>query len=123
MGKGTYLDVPTHPTTVAGGKAGYHAAAVTEDSHCLFEEVLSLGVAGDMLMAVATDAQEPAPVFGLTFPDRATASDNLLGKFSPIGTRRPEIAQRLAGYGITGVSFQEYCVNTRFNRQYFRSMS
>lgn len=74
-------------------------------------------------MAVATDAKEPAPVFGFTFPDTATASDNLLGKISPIGTRRPEIAQRLAGYGIMGVSFQEYCVNTRFNRQYFRSMS
>lgn len=116
MGQRTYLDVPTHPTTVAGGKAGCHAAAVTEDSHCLFEKVPSLGVAGDMLMAVATDAHEPAPVFGLTFPDRATASDNLLGKFSPI-------AQRLAGYGITGVSFQEYCVNTRINRQYFGSMS
>lgn len=96
---------------------------MNHDNYCLFEEIPSLGVAGDMLMAVATDAQEPEPVFGFAFPDRAAASENLLGKFYPIGTRRAEIAQRLAGYGITGNAFSEYCTNTRFNRQYFRSVS
>lgn len=94
---------------------------MNQDNHCLFEEIPSLGVAGDMLMAVATDAQEPEPVFGFAFPDRAAASENLLGKFYPIGTRRAEIAQRLAGYGIAGNAFSEYC--SRFNRQYFRSIS
>lgn len=94
---------------------------MNQDNHCLFEEIPSLGVAGDMLMAVATDAQEPEPVFGFAFPDKAAASENLLGKFYPIGTRRAEIAQRLAGYGITGNAFSEYC--SRFNRQYFRSVS
>lgn len=76
-----------------------------------------------MLMAVATATEEPTPVFGFAFPPRAEASNNLLGKFSPTGKRRPEIAQRLTSYGITGNEFAEYCTNTRFNRQYFRSLS
>lgn len=33
----------------------------------------------------------------------------MLGTFSPIGKRLPEIAQRLTSYGITGDEFAEYC--------------
>lgn len=83
----------------------------------------SLGVAGDVLMAIASVIDEPVPAFGFTFPQGAMASRNLLGTFGPVGKRRPEIAQRLIGYGITGDQFDEYCQNTRFNRQYFRSIS
>lgn len=99
MGKRTFLNVPSLPVTAVGGKGGYHSAAVTEQTPCLFEGLPSLGVAGDMLMAVATAAEEPTPVFGFAFPPRAEASNNLLGKFSPIGKRRPEIAQGLTSYG------------------------
>lgn len=94
MGKKTFLNVPSLPITASGGKGGYHAAAI-DVTHCLFEGVPSLGVAGDMLMAVATADAEPAPVFGFSFPEGAIPSNNLLGKFSPIGARRPEIAQGL----------------------------
>lgn len=123
MDKRTYLNVPDLPTMVVGNKSGYHAETVNVDTHCLFEEVLSLGVAGDVLMAIATVIDEPRPAFGFTFPEGATASRKVLGTFGPIGKRRPEIAQRLTRYGITGEQFDEYCQNTRFNRQYFRSIS
>lgn len=117
MGKRTFLNVPDLPTTVIGNKSGYHADAVTEETHCLFEEVPSLGVAGDMLMAIVSTTDETVPAFGFTLPPGAKASSNMLGTFSPIGKRRPEIAQRLTSYGITGEQFDEYCRNTRFNRQ------
>lgn len=61
MGKRTFLNVPALPTTVIGNKSGYHADAVTRENHCLFKEEPSLGVAGDMLMAVATTIDEPVP--------------------------------------------------------------
>lgn len=70
MGKRTFLNVPSLPVTAVGGKCGYHSAAVTEQTHCLFEELPSLG---DMLMAGATAAEEPTPVFGFAFPPRAEA--------------------------------------------------
>lgn len=123
MGKKTYVKVPSLPTAVSGGKGGYHSAALDLDSHNLFEGVPSLGVAGDMLMAIATDAEEPVPVFGFTVPQGTTTSRNLLGRFGPIGRRRPEISQKLAGYGITGTEFAEYCETTRFHRQYIRAIS
>lgn len=123
MGKRTYLDVPALPVTVAGDKGGYHTAQIDLNNHCLFEEVPSLGVAGDMLMAIATNIDEPRPAFGFTFPGGARESSNLLGILGLIGKRRPEIAQRLTGYGITGERFEEYCPGTRFNQQYFRSIS
>lgn len=123
MGKRTFLNIPNLPTTVIGNKSGYHADAVTEENHCLFEEVPSLGVAGDVLMTIATIIDEPVPAFGFTLPQGAKASSNMLGTFSPIGKRWPEIAQRLTSYGITEDQFAEYCRNTRFNRQYFRAIS
>lgn len=82
------------PRTVIGNKSGYHAHAVTEENHCLFEEVPSLRVAGDVLMTIATIIDEPVPAVGFTLPQGAKASLNMLGTFSPIGKRRPEIAQR-----------------------------
>lgn len=123
MGKRTYVRVPSLPIAVAGGKGGYHSVTLNADSHNLFEGIPSLGVAGDMLMAIATDARNPNPTFGFAVPEGTTTSSNLLGKFGPIGPRRPEISQKLAGYGITGTAFAEYCEGTRFNRQYLRAIS
>lgn len=123
MGKRTYLNVPDLPVSVARNKTGYHSEAVTEFTHCLYEEVPSLGIAGDLLMAIAGGADEPIPAFGITFPPHAKASTNLLGTFSTMVKSRLEITQKLTSYGITGTAFEEYCQNTRFNRQYFRSIS
>lgn len=67
MGKRTFLNVPSLPVTTVGGKGGYHSAAVTEQTHCLFEELPSLGV------AVATATDEPTQVFRFAFPPRAEA--------------------------------------------------
>lgn len=83
----------------------------------------SLGIAGDLLMAIAGGAEEPIPAFGVNFPPHAKASANLLGTFSTMVRSRLEITQKLIRYGITGTAFEEYCQNTRFNRQYFRSIS
>jgi hypothetical protein len=59
MGKETELDVPTLPMTVIQGFGGYHAAEINEQTHNMFEEVQSLGIAGDMVMAAASAADEP----------------------------------------------------------------
>ncbi|CAG9772095.1 unnamed protein product [Ceutorhynchus assimilis] len=48
MGKETRHEVPNLPTTVVQNFGGYHAQEVNADNHCLFEEVPSLGIAGDM---------------------------------------------------------------------------
>lgn len=123
MGKKTYHQVPSLPVTVVNGFGGYHANAVDENSHVLFEEIPSLGVAGDVLMACATAEEEPVPDFHVAFPRNGAASDNFLGKPRVIGARRQEIRQTLAGYGITPTAFEEYCEGTRFHRQYVRALS
>lgn len=46
-----------------------------------------------------------------------------MGKSSLIGERRPEIRQRLSGYGITINRFDGYIPWTRFNLKYLRSIS
>ncbi|KAL1489198.1 hypothetical protein ABEB36_014131 [Hypothenemus hampei] len=83
MGKETRLDVPDLPIAVAQGFGGYHANRIDEDSHNLFEEVPSLGIAGDMLMAVASAAAEPIPNFHVGLPLNSTVTSNLVGKFYP----------------------------------------
>lgn len=123
MGKRTFLETPTLPTAQAGGFGGYHAAAINEDTHNLFEEIPSLGIAGDMLMAAAGTADEPARNFRVAYPANATFSNNLLGQFPVIGPSRAEIRQKLASFGITNAAFDEYCQHTRFHRQYIRDLS
>lgn len=123
MGKMTYLQVPDLPVATVGAFGGYHSANISVETHNAFEEIPSLGIAGDMLMAAATTADEPIPDFRVTIPNGATISDNLLGKFAVIGPRRLEIRQNLSGFGITSTKFDEYCRGTRFNRQYIRAIS
>lgn len=123
MGKETRHQVPTLPTTVVQGYGGYHAAAINVDTHNLFEEVPSLGIAGDMVMALAADGAEPVPNFRIGIPAGAHITQNLVGNTTPIGPRRPEIIQRLAGYGITANNFQEYVRGTRFSLKYVKSLS
>nr|WPV71142.1 MAG: putative capsid protein [Ips partiti-like virus 1] len=123
MGKETGLEVPPLPTTVVQNFGGYHAAEINADTHSLFEEIPSLGIAGDMVMALASDDAEPVPNFHIRKPQGTVWTNNLVGRFHPIGPRRPEIKQRLAGFGITVNHFTEYIPGTRFNLRYLRSLS
>jgi hypothetical protein len=96
MGKETELEVPPLPVSQAQGYGGCHAPAIDKDSHNLFKEVPSLGIAGDMVMAVASAADEPEPNFHVQRPPGAIFTENLCGRYYPIGPRRAEIRQRLA---------------------------
>lgn len=106
MGKRTFLQTPNLPIAEAGGFGGYHHGEVNEDTHILFEEIPSLGVAGDMLMAASRNNDEPVKNFRVAFPQNATYSNNFLGNFPVIGPRRAEIRQKLAGFGITATAFE-----------------
>jgi hypothetical protein len=123
MGKETRHQIPNLPTTVVQGMGGYHSSAITVDTHNLFEEVPSLGIAGDMVMTLARAEPEPVPNFRIGTPPNSQTTENLAGNTVPIGPRRPEIIQRLAGYGITADHFQEYVSGTRFNLKYVKSLS
>ena len=52
MGKKTELNAPPLPVTRVQGHGGYHAAVIDMNTHNLFEEIPSLGIAGDMVMAL-----------------------------------------------------------------------
>ncbi|KDR10044.1 uncharacterized protein LOC110838296 [Zootermopsis nevadensis] len=123
MGKETRLEVPPLPITVVQGFGGYHAAEVNADNHNAFEEIPSLGIAGDMVMALASPHAEPVPNFHIGKPPNTEFTTNWVGKFYPIGPRSPEIGQRLAGYGITAVTFDECVPGTSFNLRYIHSIS
>lgn len=123
MGKETYHNVPALPITVVQNFGGYHAAAIDANNHNLFEEVPSLGIAGDIVMALASNDPEPIPNFRVAVPENSVISENLAGRMGTIGPRRPEIIQRLAGFGITQNAFREYVPNTRFNLKYINSIS
>lgn len=123
MGKETRLATPDLPVTVVQNMGGYHAAAINAETHNLFEEVPSLGIAGDVVMALAAAGDNPRPNFRVEIPANSRVTNNLVGNLTPLGPRRPEIIQRLAGYGITAEQFPEYVPNTRFNLRYIRGLS
>jgi hypothetical protein len=123
MGKETELNIPDLPIHSAGGLGGYHAAEINAETHNLFEEVPSLGVAADMVMALASPQPEPNVNFRVEFPPHTRATRNLTGNTSPTGERRPKIRQNLARFGITTELFPEYVANTRFNLRYLRHIS
>ncbi|XP_015512049.1 uncharacterized protein [Neodiprion pinetum] len=123
MGKETLLAIPPLPTTAVQGFGGYHAAAINENTHNLFEEIPSLGIAGDMVMALASQDAEPTLNFHIGKPPNSDFTTSLAGKFYLIGPRHPEIGQRLAGFRITGTSFTEYVAGTRFHLRYLISLS
>ncbi|KAG8222717.1 hypothetical protein J437_LFUL001887 [Ladona fulva] len=51
-GKTTELDVPNLAVTRVQGYGGYHAATIDAQTHNQFEELPSMGIAGDVLMAL-----------------------------------------------------------------------
>jgi hypothetical protein len=74
-----------------------------------------LGIAGDMLMAVASPDDEPEPIFRKQIPVGSVVTENLSGYSAIIGPRRLEIRQRLQSYEITPNAFPEYVRGTRFD--------
>jgi len=58
---------------------GYHSPEITEETHNLFDEVPSLGIAGDMVMALCQDGIEPTPNFKVHIPEGAMIPRNLTG--------------------------------------------
>jgi hypothetical protein len=82
-----------------------------------------MGIAADMVMALTQEQHEPEVDFHIGKPEGTKFSENLCGKFAPIGYRRPEIKQRLNGQGITPTEFPEFVETTRFNRNYLMSVS
>jgi hypothetical protein len=123
MGKETELNIPDLPIQRAGGLGGYHAPEINAETHTLLEEVPSLGIAANMVMALTSQRPEPNVNFRVGFPPRTRATNNLVGTTSPIGERRTEIRQNLARFGITMERFPEYVANTRFNLRYLRHIS
>lgn len=95
----------------------------TRTTHNLFEEIPSLGIAGDMVMAPASQAPESNINFRMEFPPHSRATRNLRRNTFPVGERRPEIRQNLARFGITTDAFPKYVVNTRFNLRYLRHIT
>lgn len=51
-GKETELNTPTLPISVAQNLGGYHASDINVNNHNLFEEIPSLGIAIDIVMAL-----------------------------------------------------------------------
>lgn len=123
MGKETNLEIPNLPVTRVQNFGGYHAAEVNADTHNMFEEIPSLGVAGDVVMALVSDRQNLMPDFRVRFPAHTRASRNFVGNLGLIAEHRPKIRQRLASVGITATNFDEYVENTRFNLRYFKQIS
>jgi hypothetical protein len=76
MGKETEVDIPMLPQTVNQGFGGYHNATINTETHNLYEEIPSLGIAGDMLMTAASPDEEPEPVFRFGIPDRSEITYN-----------------------------------------------
>lgn len=123
MGKETHHEISPLPIIVVQNFGGYHANAINVDTHNMFEEIPSLGLARDMVIALASADAEPVPKFRIGLQQGSITTTNLVGNFFRIGPRRPEIGQRLAGQGMTSTSFAEYIAGTRFNLRYIRSIS
>lgn len=107
MGKETEIEVPDLPVQVNQGFGGYHAAAITQQTHNLFEEVPSLEIAADAVMAASSVADNPVQENRVDVPVGSTHNGNLLCFSTNIGPRRMEIRQRLLGHGITTTAFPE----------------
>jgi hypothetical protein len=91
MGKETELEIPTLPQTIVQGHRGYHSTRIDQHTHNLYEELPSLGNAGDMLMAAASQDEEPEPNFHVKVPVGEEITENLTGYFPVIGPRRVDV--------------------------------
>lgn len=120
-GKTTELEIPPLPVAQAGGLGGYHAAAIDQDTHNLFEEVPCLGITADAVMALQSPNLQAN--YRVGFPVGARLTNNLCGSVPMIAAPRDEIKRRLTGQGITANVFPEFATNTRMNVRYMRQIS
>lgn len=113
-GKRLHLVDHTLPVSASGNRSGYHAATIDNASHNMFEEVPTMGVSGDVLMAMTSEDAHPVPTIPI-LPEHTVATQNLVGFPGVLGVRKEEIKQILNSFGITTEAFSENIANTRFN--------
>lgn len=113
-GKTVYLANHNLPIGVVQGMGGYHATVINAATHNLYEEIPSLGICGDVVMAEASEAAQPVPNFRI-LPQHTKATRNLCGYFGAIGARKEEVRILLNSFGITANQFDESIAGTRLN--------
>lgn len=113
-GKTVYLANHQLPVTVVQGSGGYHSNAVDDASHNLYEEIPSIGICGDVLMAESSEAAHPVPNFRV-LPQNTRATRAMCGYFGPIGARKEEVRVLLNSFCIAANHFDETIGGTRLN--------
>ncbi|KAJ8728934.1 hypothetical protein PYW07_006630 [Mythimna separata] len=121
-GKTVHLQNHVLPVTVVQGMGGYHSAAIDAEHHNLYEEIPSLGICGDIVMAEASEAVQPVPNFRV-LPPNTRATRALCGNFGPIGARKEEVRILLQSVGIHANAFNETVGNTRLNINLLQKVS
>ncbi|UPT53746.1 MAG: hypothetical protein 4 [Bactrocera dorsalis orbivirus isolate Bt] len=112
-GKEIFLADHTLPISMGLNKTGYHAATIKAENHTLFEEIPSLGICGDVLMALTSDTQT-TPTFGCLTTGQV-ANANFAGYYGIVHTPKEEIKLLLQSFGIDTVNFTENIAKTRVN--------
>lgn len=130
MDKESNLSVPDLPVTKIDGFGGYHDKIITSTNHTLIQEVPTMGTAGDILMALASDdgtdvnwrmiVLEPGETGNIDGTLRPEQLPNYTGILPRV---RQEVKNKLISYGITGTEFKEYVAGTRFNLPYLLNIS
>ncbi|KAJ8728514.1 hypothetical protein PYW07_006210 [Mythimna separata] len=121
-GKTVHLADHTLPVTVVQGMGGYHSQSINAATHNLYEEIPSLGICGDIVMAESSDAATPVANFRV-LPQQTKATRALCGNFGPIGTRKEEVRILLNSVGVTPTSFDEVIGGTRLNIHLIQKVS
>lgn len=122
MGKTVHLANHQLPVTVVQGNGGYHSAVINTDTHNVYEEIPSLGICGDIVMAEASEAVHPVPNFRV-LPQNTRATRSLSGYFVPIGTRNEDVRILLQSVGVTANHFNEMIGGTRLNVNLLQEVS
>jgi hypothetical protein len=77
------------PIQRAEGFGGYDASEVTAETHHLFEEVPSLGLAADVVMALASHQAEPQLNIRERMSENTRANANFVGNGVPLERDTP----------------------------------
>lgn len=112
-GKTIFLSNKDLPVTVVQGRGGYPAPIINTVTHNEFEEIPSLGICGDILMAQST-GDGVLPDFKV-LPPKTEATSNMVGYYGQMNAQKEEIRIELQSVGITGSSFKETVQSTRLN--------
>lgn len=121
-GETIHLSNHSLPVDVAQGFGGYHSSVIDQDSHDLYEEIPSLGICGDIVMAEESEVAQVVPNFRVLSP-RTRATKALAGYFGTIGDRKEEIRILLNSVGISAALFDETFGSTRLNIQLVQKVS